>query len=619
MKILAFFSLGILSLTLFAENLGSENFESYTEGLTINELSESGVSGSSLGIWKTGASDMSVIAVDENKNHYLKFETNGDTITNEFSASENINSCVNEGDILIFESEVQFVPVDEIDERYASSIEGNDSMKFALYTYEDLNDTNVQTNLVLYHSYFDVEKNSIACTNDILMAVDDNAELNLHDPEIVHEIRIEMKKFDSDRSIFRVFVDGYAMCATNGIIRGAQTLAPPPGNEILKNRTWFGSVNEPGMNKISSLTISGSGLIDNISLSSASPDSFPSATVAWDKSNGKDFDIFLDSDFTGNPVSGNSMTLVDGGIIYIKLADNADYHFADTTTTAGLVVEGSAYAIYTYEYSDSMVLDDDGTVHITLDLVFHDGDKATCLDCGYIPPDYVVSWTLTDGTCYDGDTLLASSSTTFGYGTTKTLTFKANGDLILGFVSVNGNPLTFEANSTSLSIEVTESSTIIVGFKERPKENFAENDVIYESDGSSVTLTEAQAQWLNAIRTANGLTYEEVTERIAEETDEYTFAQEYLLNTNPMANTEVIFEVSEITVNEEGIDVEITLIRTEDGTDLTSDINGTLKIMTSSDLSNGFTREISVDFNDVSTLETQSFSTADTFFKAIIK
>ncbi len=618
MKILAFLSFGILSLTLFAENLGSENFESYTEGLTINELSESGVSGSSLGIWKTGASDMSVIAVDENKNHYLKFETNRDIITNEFSASENINSRVNEGDILIFESEVQFVPVDEIDERYASSIEGNDSMKFALYTYEDLNDTNVKTNLVLYHSYFDVEKNSIACTNDILMAVDDNAELNFNDSNLKHTIRIELKKFDSTRTIFSVFVDGYVMCATNGIIRSAQSLIPPD-NDIIKNRTWFGTVNEGDKNEISALNLSGSGTIDNINLTHESPQALPNATVMWDKSNGKDFGVFLDSDFTGNPVSGNSMTLADGGIIYIKLADNADYHFADTTTTAGLVVEGSVYAIYTYEYSDSMVLDDDGTVHITLDLVFHDGDKATCLDCGYIPPDYVASWTLTDGTCYDGDTLLTSSSTTFEYGTTKTLTFKANGDLILGFVSVNGNTLSFEANSTSISIEVTESSTIIVRFKERPKESFAENDVIYESDGSSVTLTEAQAEWLNAIRTANGLTYEEVTERIAGETDEYTFTQEYLLNTNPMANTEVIFEVSEITVNEEGIDVEITLIRTEDGTDLTSDINGTLKIMTSSDLSNGFTREISVDFNDVSTLETQSFSTADTFFKAIIK
>ncbi len=635
LRFLPLLLLGLSSTVALADNLGSETFESYDVGLTISNLVENGATWSSLGSWKAGVADQSKIAANENGNKYLNFKTEGDVITNEFASADNINSLAENGDIIVFESEMQFIPCDEIDvESYPSSPEGNGSMKFALYAYTNGDDpADAKTSLVLYHSYYDLEKESIACVNDILMPVDDNAALSLDDPENKHSIRVELKKFNSDRSIFRIFIDNYAMCATNGIIRGAQTLVPPD-TDLIKNRTWFGTANATGRKEISALNLSGSGAIDNINLTSASPEGFPSATVAWDTSafiggttenpeKVKGYDVSLNADFSEGIVNGNSTTLADGGAIYVKLWDNTDYHFAGSTTTKGLVFESGTYAIYTYEYSDSMVTDDDGTVHVNLDITLHKGDKATCIDCGYIPPDYEVTWTVTDGTCYDGDTLLTSTSTTFGYGTTKTLTFRANGDLIVGFASLNGNQISFEPNSTSISIDVTESSTIIVRFKERPKESFAENDVVYESNGNSVTLTGPQAEWLDAIRKAGGLTYEEVTERIAGENDSYSFEQEYLLNTSPIADTDVIFQVSDISVTEDGIDVEITLSRMEDNVELDNNINGTLKLATGSGPSDAFAKKLTVEFDVPTSSENaafrQSFSSADSFFKAIIE
>ncbi len=160
-------------------------------------------------------------------------------------------------------------------------------------------------------------------------------------------------------------------------------------------------------------------------------------------------------------------------------------------------------------------------------------------------------------------------------------------------------------------VAVTGNATYTAVFQEESSggDDYAADDVV-----GGVTLTAGMATWLNGFKgDATKADFEATLD-----SDQYTLVEEYLLNTDPTKNTVVSFTVSSIAVGST-VDLQVTLTRADAGTDVTSAINGELKILGATSLDGTFDAGTAVEatFNGTTTA-TKSLTTGNKFFKAVI-
>lgn len=155
-----------------------ENFSSYQDvPVTISNLVEKGANVGPVGSWITDTTkdESSIESIEGGTGNYLKLQTEGATLTNEFASANStaLNDELADGGQIYIKSTIKFEPSDEVE----SSLEegygvSNGDLKFALYLLQ----TDDATNIVVYHSFNDEQYDPVF-TND-LIAVPSNVDIS---------------------------------------------------------------------------------------------------------------------------------------------------------------------------------------------------------------------------------------------------------------------------------------------------------------------------------------------------------------------------------------------------------------------------------------------------------
>ena len=198
-------------------------------------------------VWTSGANDQSEVVADpRGTGKVLELKTEGDTLTNSLATVDatTINTAFGNGDAVVFDAEVKFVPSDSL----ATDLpEGTDDTKFALYAYAP---DGGSTNLVVYHAYLDGEYQT-QYTNDIIAV---NGALD--DPDAFSAISVKVFPYET-LLFFTVKLNGTTLTATTPYMEGVDS-------------TWFKTVNNEtdAVNKnFSAICFKGTGMVDNLGVS----------------------------------------------------------------------------------------------------------------------------------------------------------------------------------------------------------------------------------------------------------------------------------------------------------------------------------------------------------------
>ncbi len=215
----------------------------------------------------------------------------------------------------------------------------------------------------------------------------------------------------------------------------------------------------------------------------------------------------------------------------------------------------------------------------------------------------------------------AQGRVTVAYGAAAAITYAANEGYALSQVKISTPGVvttrSYDRTATTYAYgteALTTYAKVDVVFAPAASDDYVADDVV---DGAAISA--AMASWLNNLKSAAGKTKDEYNALIAADTDALSLAEEYLLNTDPTANTTIEFEISSIAVGST-VDIQVTLIRAEGGSAVTAAINGTLKIYgaTTADGTYAEDQTTTAKFNGTTTAA-KSFETDNRFFKAVIE
>ena len=206
-----------------AENVLVEDFKDQNGKTIIGTTTIGTHSNLTWSVLDSGTADLSVV-----ENEKLSIDTEGDTIAATIASAQatTLNDALASGEIFL-DANVKFVPSDEL-ETFAA----DETLKFALYAYEQEN----STNLVIYHK----GGTGNTCTNDIIS--------NITFASTDGEKRVIVTMKDDSGLKFKVSVAG---------VEAQSTLA---------SDGWFPTVNSAAYNTISAINIQGTGTIDDITL-----------------------------------------------------------------------------------------------------------------------------------------------------------------------------------------------------------------------------------------------------------------------------------------------------------------------------------------------------------------
>ncbi|MBR4616203.1 MAG: hypothetical protein IKO55_11410, partial [Kiritimatiellae bacterium] len=212
------------ALSLVAAVAASSAFAATTSVYTEPfDSRNDGAIASSGTVWTSGANDQSEVVADpRGTGKVLELKTEGDTLTNSLATVDatTINTAFGNGDAVVFDAEVKFVPSDSL----ATDLpECTDDTKFALYAYAP---DGGDTNLVVYHAYLDAEDNfAKKCINDII-----DVDGALDDPDAFSAISVKVFNYDGSQ-FFTVKLNGTTLTATTPYMEGVDS-------------TWFKTVND---------------------------------------------------------------------------------------------------------------------------------------------------------------------------------------------------------------------------------------------------------------------------------------------------------------------------------------------------------------------------------------
>ena len=221
---------------------------------------------------------------------------------------------------------------------------------------------------------------------------------------------------------------------------------------------------------------------------------------------------------------------------------------------------------------------------------------------------YAVSWTVNDKVAVSNTTDSAAvvEGVAGNYAAGTKFTFYPTEGTITNVNGVAQDPglasweLTVGSADTNVTVYAGEASVAPTGF--------AEGDTY---GNGTVTLTAAQAAWLNSLNNYDALD-------AAFKTDASNIEKSYLLNIDPINGTGAL-SISAITVGND-VQVTVALTRTEK---VDQAINGTLKLYGTDDLGTAFTELGTATITDADFSEgdptTATFSGSAKFFKAVIE
>lgn len=226
------------------------------------------------------------------------------------------------------------------------------------------------------------------------------------------------------------------------------------------------------------------------------------------------------------------------------------------------------------------------------------------------------------GTFDDGET---TDDRMVEFGGAASETFTAPKGFEISAVSVNGTAVadfvqagSYTFDSDSLAKYTYVSMTLVEAT------GFAAEETI-SVGGVDVTLTDAEAAYLNEAMEESELSKADYVDALAKTTDNVSLATKVLLGTDPIKDTEYDFIVESINV-ETSVSIAIKLGRTDDDALVSTSINGKLKIYGAESLSQSFEE---VDLTDASivngdfsggTTATITFDPSGyNFFKAVIE
>ena len=156
----------------------------------------------------------------------------------------------------------------------------------------------------------------------------------------------------------------------------------------------------------------------------------------------------------------------------------------------------------------------------------------------------------------------------------------------------------------------------VAGGEPPPPAGYVAGETITDKDGVSITLTEAQAAWLDGYLAGGDKAAMNETLKNGDG-DLYGLEAEYLLNSSPIEATTVSFKIDSIVVGA-AAKVNVTLTRTEKGTALDSALNGTIAIL-SADAVDGVYAEAGSLAKGLAAGEWADTVGAKKFFKAELK
>ena len=214
--------------------------------------------------WTAGEGDDSTI-VAGNGGQVLELKTEGATLTNTLDSADasEANTAIADGDKVVFEAEVKFVPSDSL----ATDLpEGSDDTKFALYAYAP---DGGPTNLVVYHAYNNPDteaQDPILYTNEV---IDVNHVLD--NPDAFTKVSVKVFNASDDTGMY------FTINLGDGA--QAQQLATTVTDlyhdvaeweDAAHPLTWFKTVNDttdPTSKDFSAICFKGTGMVDNLGVS----------------------------------------------------------------------------------------------------------------------------------------------------------------------------------------------------------------------------------------------------------------------------------------------------------------------------------------------------------------
>ena len=322
---------------------------------------------------------------------------------------------------------------------------------------------------------------------------------------------------------------------------------------------------------------------------------------------------------------------IAGSNLYIGHADNpnkstsyklltqyaigADFSLTQTREwTIADFVELTGATFYTSVTPMSFTVSDDEK---SLLIAFQTTDTKKRYLIQYVePPTYDITASVTAGTIATNGS--AAAAGTYALLEGDTVVFTADTGATLKSVTIDGEPVqNVDTTATSYTYTVgTAAATVAVVFEASAPAGYAENDEV-----NGVTLTQAQADWLNGLY-GEGKTYADKAAFDAAIQSGADITKCYLLNCDPtVANAGGTLTITAIVV---GSDVKVTVEL--DRTGKIGAIKGTLCLYGAADLATGFGTEAlgSVTFDDA-TFATKDTATAtftgttEKFFKAVIE
>ncbi len=260
-------------------------------------------------------------------------------------------------------------------------------------------------------------------------------------------------------------------------------------------------------------------------------------------------------------------------------------------TFGGWIGTGSVPTVGNDQYIESLQINTDST----LTILTQTNHYVTVASIGNGSLDFTEGWIVAGSNL----TITASANVVWG-GETNNATLIAERQITI--------PVT-----SALDITAT------FGAGEPP---FAKDDK-YTEQGTDISLTEEEANWLNEFVEA-GTPKADIEDAIINgDGDGLSLKEEYLLNTDPTKDTESKLAITAIVVDGTNVTVTVALTRTENSSRVNTSINGVLYVEGSTDL---------VTYTQIgtATFDNTTFATSDSstttfdgginkFFRAVIK